>query len=909
MAAESFPRADLKEVFSEALELTGEERSSYLERLASDHPALVAEVCSLLEANDRAGEFIATVFETEQRELLATAAIDPQAGTHFHPGAQVGPYQIAALIGAGGMGEVYRARDVRIGREVALKVLLRAGGAEMVRRFEQEARAAGMLNHPNILTVYDVGAHEGTPFIVSELLEGTSLRVQLATRLSPRKVIDYALQVARGLAAAHEKGIVHRDLKPENIFVLDDGRVKLLDFGLVRLTHPDPNPQGETQQFVTGSGTVFGTAGYMSPEQVRGETVDHRSDIFSLGVVLHEMLTGANPFRRSSAVETLNAILNDDPVIPGEVTVGVARITQRLLEKNPSHRFQSVKDFAFALDAVEGSDSFTTSGAKKRSPARAAAKPAMPGYERLTFRRGFIMSARFAQGGSVIYGAAWEDNPLEVFTSSSLSPESRSIGMPGADVLAVSSTGELAVSLGRRYVGGFISSGTVARMPIGGAPRLVCENAQDADWSRDGRSLLILRGVEGMYRIEWPLGTIVYQTSAWISHPRISPKDDRIAFLEHPVWGDDGAFAVIIDRSGKVLSRSATHWGNTSGLAWTPKGDEVWIAAARHGADRQIYAFTVNGKERLVMPFLGRVSLHDIDPSGAALLSLDNGRREVMAGRRSEAPQAMEGSRRERNLSWFDWSWLAGLTPDGGMVLIEEQGGGRGENAIYLRPIDGGPAARIGEGRAGVTPLSPDGKWILTLGHEKGFELLPVGAGQTRLVECRDLEEILCWQLFPDATRALLIGNRLGEPKRLFELAFEGGGSPREVSPYPVTWPVSLSGDGKTAAAAGPDRIVRLFSIEGGEPRTLPGCTEDDVPVQWSDDNGAIFTYRRGRIESQIDRIDVTTGERVKWVSLRPPDPAGILDIMPVHITPDGQTYAYGYRRFLSDLYVVTGLR
>jgi hypothetical protein len=639
----------------------------------------------------------------------------------------------------------------------------------------------------------------------------------------------------------------------------------------------------------------------MSPEQVRGEPADHRSDIFSQGVVMFEMLTGLQPFRRETAVETMNAILHDDVLVPSEVPNGVARITQRMLEKNPGDRFQSVKDLAFALEAVEGSDASSTMTPSRKRPARVPMKAAPLHYERLTFRRGFIMTARFLQGGSMIYGASWEDKPVEVYTSSTLSPESRPIGAGHADLLAVSSTGELAVSLGRRYLAGFATDGTIARMPLGGAPRVLCENAQDADWAPDGKSLLIIRSVGGMHRIEWPIGTVIYETPSWISHARISPKGDLIAFIEHPVWGDDGGSIAVIDRNGQVRVRSSSLWNTTGGIAWHPKGEEVWIAAAGHGADRDIYALTLAGKERLVLAFPGRMALHDIDAKSGVLITSDHGRREIVAGRHGEA--------QERNLTWFDWSWLSGLTMDGRNILLEEQGAAaHGVNAIYFRPTDGSPAVRLAEGRARGMPLSPDGKSILAMNDHDCLELLPIGAGETRKVACPGMHEVLWWQFFPDGQRALLLGNRPGEPKRMFELWLDGSEPVREISPDVVTWPIRLSTDGTSVAAIGLDGVPRLFPIAGGEPRAIPGCTEEDVPIQWTDDDRALYVYRRGRTNVPLDRIDVTSGERTRWVEIRPPDPAGVLDIMPIHITPDGSTYAYGYRRFLSDLYLVTGL-
>src|SRR5437588_581071 len=272
-------------------------------------------------------------------------------------GSRLGPYEIVASLGAGGMGEVYRARDPRLGRDVAIKVLptYLHRNPDRLRRFEQEARAAGALNHPNILAVYDVGTHDGAPYIVSELLEGESLKDRLNDGpISQRKAIDYAVQVAHGLTAAHEKGIVHRDLKPDNLFITKDDRIKILDFGLAKLIEPATEGIAQTdiatRKVHTDPGTVVGTVGYMSPEQVRGRHVDHRSDIFSFGAVLYEMLSGQRAFRGESVVETLNSILKDEPkeltATNGNITPAMERVVWHCLEKSPERRFQSATDVA-----------------------------------------------------------------------------------------------------------------------------------------------------------------------------------------------------------------------------------------------------------------------------------------------------------------------------------------------------------------------------------------------------------------------------------------------------------------------------------------------------------------------------------------------------------------------------------
>jgi serine/threonine protein kinase len=811
-------------------------------------------------------------------------------------GSRIGPYEIVAPIGAGGMGEVYRAHDPRFHRDVAVKILpdTLVGDPGRLKRFEQEALAAGMLNHPNLLIVFDAGSHESTPFIVSELLEGHTLREVLRSRIPLKLAVDYAVQMATGLAAAHEKSIVHRDLKPENVFVLEDGRVKILDFGLAKLLEPHPGlDDAETQQRgLTHPGMIVGTAGYMSPEQVRADPVDHRSDIFSLGVMVHEMLSGASPFRRESSVETMNAVLHDDAPQLDDVHPGIARIVQHALEKQPARRFQSVRDFAFALDALSSSE--------RKSPAARDSAPHTPSYRRITFRRGFIMSARFAPDGSVVYGAAWEDNALELFSSFQTGPESRPLGLKDADVLSVSTSGELAISLGRRYIGvGFATTGTLARVPLGGAPRRVCEDVQEAQWTADGRNFLILRRVDGWYRIESPIGNVIYKTPQWISRARFSPNEQLIAFMEHPMWGDDAGTVVVIDRQGKEVVRGG-HFFSSSGLAWTPDGGEVWFAGELKARGRDLMSLDLAGKLRPILPAPGRLTLHDIAADGRVLVATEAARREAVVG--------WKGETQERNLSWFDWSRISGLSRDGRFIVFEEQASAvQGQNTVFLRYTDGAPAIRMAEGRARGNPISADGQWLaIVVGNPPEFQLLPVGAGDTRTIKC-DLAEITGWQFFPDGERLLLLGNYAGSPKQLFELPIADDAKTRPLVSAGLSGSFALSHDGVTIAA-GVDQKVMLFPAGGGDGRVAAGTKAGDVAIEWSDDNSALYVLERAHGQLKIVRVDVASGERRDWVDIRPGDPAGILDIMPVHITPDGQTYAYGYRRFLSDLFIATSL-
>src|SRR5271154_6670975 len=375
-------------------------------------------------------------------------------------GTRLGPYEVLAPIGAGGMGEVYRARDSRLGREVALKILPAAFASDpdRVRRFEQEGRAAAALNHPNIVVIYDSGSEGGVFYVATELLEGETLRERLAGAALPvRKAIDYAIQTARGLAAAHSKGITHRDIKPENLFLTKDGLVKILDFGLAKQSGTKPSgshpTELATQPIETNPGVVLGTAGYMSPEQVRGQVADARSDLFSLGVVLYEMVSGKRAFSGESGVEVMNAILKQDPPeLDAALPPVLDRMIRRCLEKKPEERFESARDLAFALESISGTSSGTQRVPEKPArrygrmvalaagalllvgagvvAGRRGSRTLSPSFQRLTFRRGFIDNGRFANGGKTIaYSASWDGNPSHVYTTQAENPESRDLGI------------------------------------------------------------------------------------------------------------------------------------------------------------------------------------------------------------------------------------------------------------------------------------------------------------------------------------------------------------------------------------------------------------------------------------------------------------------------------------------------
>ena len=835
------------------------------------------------------------------------------------------------------MGEVYRARDERLKRDVAVKVLPAsfASDPDRMRRFEQEAQAAGGLNHPNILAIHDVGTVEGSPYLVSELLEGETLRERLVAGPIPtRKAIDFAAQIARGLAAAHEKGIVHRDLKPDNLFVTRDGRVKILDFGLARSVAVQAAAATNlpTQAAGTEPGVVLGTMGYMSPEQVRGRPADARSDIFAFGATLYEMLSGKRAFHGDSAADTMSAILSKEPPELSEtnrnIPPGLERIVRHCLEKSPDERFHSAHDLAFDLQAISSETSGETrphaaavSGtARRKIPLLWAAAalaigvvlggvaaslllrtppPAPPNFQRLTFRRGYVWTARFAPDGkTVVYGAAWEGQPVEIYTTSPQSPESRPLGIGSADVLSVSKSGDLAVSLNRRFTTGWENTGTLASVPLsGGAPREILENVSEADWAPDGKSLAVVHEVGGKYRLEFPIGKVLYETPGWLRVPRVSPKGDRIAFIDLPDRGDNTGSLAVVDLSGKKTQVSER--GGT-GLAWSPSGDEIWV-----NIGNAVRAIKLSGEARVMTRVPGGFPVQDVAPDGKVLAVLSSIRREIEG--------LTPGEAKPRNLSWLDWSFPTGLSADGRLLLFEEQN--RATDAgylVYSRKTDGSPAVRLGEGS--TIGLSPDGRWALAvIGPATGRQivLLPVGAGQARPLP-KDAIQYHPWGAWlPDGKRFIVAGVEPGHGIRLYIRDVDGGAA-RLVSPAEIRISftgISVSPDGSFVTALLPDGTASIFSIADGKARPLSGLAPGETPVGWSEDGKAIFVSHPQGLPAKVFRVEIATGQRALWKELSPSDPSGVFGVDPIRGTPDGKSFIYSYRRVITDLFQAEGVK
>jgi serine/threonine protein kinase len=844
----------------------------------------------------------------------------------------VGPYEILTLVGAGGMGEVYRAHDPRLNRTIAIKILPEsfARDERRLRRFEQEARALAALNHPNIVGIYDVGSHEGKPYLVTEFLTGETLRERLNRAVIPiRKAISYAEGIAEALSAAHAKGIIHRDLKPENIFVTSTGTVKVLDFGLARSAGVPIVPGDETPTIAvtpqTEPGVVMGTVGYMSPEQVRGQPVDQRSDIFSFGAVLYELITGKRAFHGASSIETMNAILKEEPpeIVPDrpDVSPAMERILRHCLEKEPERRFESARDLAFALASISDISSSHVRHAEqprrlrwtKMAVAIAAISTLIAAFvsgwyvrrapeahfRKLTFQRGFVRSARFAPDRkTVLYGATWSGQPPEVYSTISGSQESRSMGIANAELQAVSSRGEMAVLLHPGLdENGFLQVGTLARasMSSGTTPREIAESISAADWSPDGNELAVLRVDRNSNTdvLEYPLGHPLYHTTRpeWLNYLRVSPDGKLIAVLHHTGYGDDRGDLFVFDTSGRQRLHSPT-WAGVAGLAWA-SNDKLWVAATTpYNIARQFYELDLQGRQRLVREIPGEVTVQDIASDGAVLFTMNDRRIFIQA--------VTNGS--WRDLSWLDRSIFAALSADGSQVLFHEGGqGGSTLGTTNIRGLDGSPPVRLSEGYS--IDLSPDRKWVLSFVPvvPVQFRLVPTGAGTPIPIPTPEVPQARPLGFARDRDAILWVGMHENQPQ-MFTTALDGS-DVRWTGPSGAV-PLLMSANGRYVVVRS-GTALKIWDRTLDSLAEVPPLQQNDFILGVSDDGKWMYVTHPASSGRTVFRMKLGDGATEHIADMPTYDASGMIAPVRMAITPDEKTIIINYVRHLSELYVM----
>jgi eukaryotic-like serine/threonine-protein kinase len=523
---------------------------------------------------------------------------------------------------------------------------------------------------------------------------------------------------------------------------------------------------------------------------------------------------------------------------------------------------------------------------------RPRAPEATARFHRLTYRRGSVESARFAADGQVVYSASFEGQPSVTFLSRIETREVRPLTVDAMNLVGVSPQGELA----------FLREGTLARAPLAGGPaKEILDRVDKADWSADGKDFVVVRGGHTPSKVEYPLGTVLCE-ALWPSHLRISPDGQRVAFLEHPLSGDDRGHVVVVDRKGRrqILTED---FASSSGLAWSPGSDEIYFTAAKVGADSSLHAVTLDGKFRTVLPAMGRLVLHDISPQGRLLMERMSLRNEIRFRRLAE--------KEDRDLSWLDLSAAADLSPDGSTLLFYESGEGGGpEYSIFLRKTDGSLPVRLGPGRA--NGLSADGKWALSIPllDPGRIDVMPTGPGEIRSLRNPGVTQYDSAGFLGDGQTIFFTERHANGQPRAYVQDLSGG-PPRPALPEGI-WVGrnSFSADGRLAAGLCPEKeTLCMYPVGGGDPRPVPGLAPGAHVAGW-DASGHLYVSRRGPVPlERVFRVDPETGRQEAWTEVAPPDVTGVVRISRIVVSRSGNAYAYSYQRRLADLYVVENVR
>jgi hypothetical protein len=866
------------------------------------------------------------------------------------PGESFGAYTILGPLGRGGMGEVYRARDTRLGREVALKVLPddAAEDPERIRRFEQEARAASALNHPNIVVIYETG--EAVPagrdrpvrFLAMELLDGEPLNALLIGGGLPiKRTLDYACQIADGLARAHESGIVHRDLKPSNTVVTRDGHLKILDFGLAKLrpfSAEDKTLEVTTDPTLTSPGTLLGTVGYMAPEQVRGETATPASDQFAFGCILFEMLTGQRPFQRASPAETLSAILRDEaPAIEGlnaNVPAPLRWIVERCLSKSPRDRYASTRDMARDLQKLKESStegSLRSLSVALKAPKRVRAlrtagavllltavtaggsfllfeklrSVAPPSFQRLTFRHGVVWRALFAPNtNTILFTAAWEGQPTRTYL---MLPEAAGLDRlleaePQLPMAYSPDGSEVLVLLGV-FRPGLLMSGTLARMPaLGGKPRRILEGVGWADWSRGGSSLAVVRdtGTERVLELrdaDGGLQRALFKTTGDITWVRFAPGEKQIAFIHHPDPQAVGGEVRIVGLDGSGGRALTPHFDTCWGLDWNARSGEILVTGIQEDRNA-LWAVATSGRLRVVTVF----------PEESILESVQSGGDRCLFSTQTQAARlvARQAGGLPRDLSWLAYPRIEDISPDGKSLLFFDWARTQRSAGTWIRPIEGGDAVRLSEWDPGR--FSPDGRriigWAQSATGPSQLALFPVESGKGQLLPTPGVEAADPSFVGPDTI--LFVGVKGGK-RQVWRIQVDGTGA-RPLGAPDCGLPMANPSRTAFVCQGQAGRAIFVYPLEGGAGREL-----FERPVggrfwyaRFNDKGDRILAVTRDR---EFFTLDASTGQVISRETLPIPAFEGHTELVNAAFSADGSIQAYTLNLFSSSLFMVSGLR
>ncbi len=843
-------------LYDAAREVAPAERESFLEQACESDENLRREVESLFAAEAYVGDFISEPALKDAAELLSAGAPGgPEESDEFTGkmiGMQLGHYQLLSLVGSGGMGEVYAARDTRLGRKVAVKLLPPAVSrdADRLRRFELEARAVGMLNHPNILTIHDVGAHDGAPYLVSELLEGETLREwMMEGAMSPSRAVDFALQITRGLAAAHERGIAHRDLKPENVFITRDGRVKILDFGLAKLAPAQFNgaeASGPAFPIVrTNPGMIMGTAGYMAPEQLRGEEADYRADIFAFGVILYEMLAGERPFRGETAVETMNAILKQDaPDLPaplGAQSPGLERLIHRCLEKRPEQRFQSSSDLGFALEALTStnlrssgsrSNPFSDADVNEEAPTR----PIPLSQSRSGWLGRIIGIGRIGRVGWIGL-AGWLMAVIFMLTTIGLwlgyfrrppvslrvTPFTSFPGQKGSPVFSPDGDQIAFVWDG----GGIEGLGLYIKLVGEGTPlRLATNPGFSLAWAPDGRSIAFARrGAEGGIFTVSALGGPERRLTEMTGSFAWSPDGKTLAIVRNEAPQEPNAIFLLSLDTGAKRRLTAPPAGSSGdgSPAFSPDGRTLAFIRSPGSQVSDIYLVPVSGGDPQRLTF-------DNLPLGGSLAWTGDGREIVFSSARGGLSSlwriAISGGRLRRLVGIGEYAFSPTISRHGNRLAYVYR---KTDRNIWRAPgpdatVQNSPPVKLIESTRDETSpqFSKDGKRIVFVSDRSGSREI--------------------WVCDASGQNAVQLTNFGGSHT----------GSPR--------W----SPDGRQIVFdSRPEGLSSIYVIssDGGKPRRVSDATSEDLLPSWSKDGRSIYFGSRRGGNWQIWKIPAEGGQ------------------------------------------------